>query len=95
MEEIGSRIYEAARSSAVGTGDLPLAEALKADVLLVHMANGQPLPVETWRTVPHYHAAAVRLERCQVEFDDRAARAGSGGLLGTARRLEHRISLAQ
>ena len=28
------------------TTNLPLAEALKADVLLVHTVNGQPLPVE-------------------------------------------------
>jgi len=63
---------------------LPLEEALKDDVLLVHTANGRPLPKGARRSGADDHAAAVCLEGRQVDPADRVSHRGPKGILGAA-----------
>ena len=77
------------------TTNLPLAEALKDDVLLVHTVDGEPLPREHGGPVrmitPQLYAWKGAKWIRRLEF----LKAGPAGLLGAARLLEHRAPVAQ
>ena len=75
--------------------NLPLVEALKDDVLLAFGVDGGPLPERARRARARDHAPALRLEGRQVDPADRALERRPQGLLGAARLLQHRTSLAE
>ena len=69
--------------------NLPLAEALKDDVLLVHTVVRRAARERARRPGARDHAAALRLEGREVGLPPRVPEAGPEGLLGAARLLEH------
>ena len=69
--------------------NLPLAEALKDDVLLAHTVVRRAARERARRAGARDHAAALRLEGREVGLPPRVPEAGPEGLLGAARLLEH------
>ncbi|MFB0495983.1 DMSO/TMAO reductase YedYZ molybdopterin-dependent catalytic subunit [Mucilaginibacter sp. OAE612] len=77
------------------TTNIALEEALKPDVLVSpHLRRAAAAP-GTWRPLPHGHAAALCLERRQMDQTHPVPDGEQAGFLGRAWLFQHRLSLAE